>query len=99
MTPLEKIEQHPDKVKLLEMLRGQLAKDLRVAPAAVPETELLAWLKEQINSKISQGENLSQVLYQIDLPEHYAIEHPEFIAEHILVREAEKVLFRWQYSS
>lgn len=95
MNSIQKIENHPQKKELLKMLRLQLAKDLGLAPEQVPERSLLPWLHSHVRQLFEQKADIAQLLYRIDAPEYY----PDLLAEKILLREAEKVLFRWQYSS
>lgn len=99
MNALETIEQHPKRPELRTILRAQLAKDLRVSLTDVPEKDLLLWLEGYLDELENKSANLPPLLYRIDLPEALVIESTEVLAQRILLREAEKVLFRWQYSS
>lgn len=99
MSAIEKIENHPQKPKLLKMLRAQLAKDLNLQIDAVPESGLMPWLHSHLMHLIDKGVDLPQLLYRIDLPEGLASESTEVLGQRIVLREAEKVLFRWQYSN
>ena len=99
MNSIQEIESHPQKEDLLKMLRFQLAKDLGLATVRVPERSLLPWLHSYVRQLFEQKADIAQLLYCIDVPEYFAEDNPALLAEKILLREAEKVLFRWQYSS
>lgn len=77
-------------------MRLQIAKDLSLDVDLVPEKELESWLSEWIEI---QGDQLDwlQLLYRIDL-EFKSAESTWSLANRILEREAQKVIFRAQYS-
>ncbi len=81
---------------LVPELRAQIAKDLGIALAEVPEKELVEWLRNWIEAEANK-QDWAQVLYRIDLQIPSA-ERPEEWALAILEREAQKVIFRAQYS-
>ncbi len=88
-----------DKPQLKEALRQQLAKDLRLSVEQIPEKDLLVWLSHWLQEHTQQ---LAEVLYRIDLSEKKVQAPPqrgfEQLALQILEREAQKVIFRAQYS-
>jgi len=86
----------PSKIFLKDELRHQIAKDLGISPDEVPEEDLLAWLSDWLNDHFSEID-LAQLIYRIDLGITSA-ERPEELAQAILEREAQKVIFRAQYS-
>jgi len=93
---LAQIEQSPSKGYLLNSLRQQLAKDLALEITAIPESGLLVWLKSWLDQHLSDLD-LGQLLYTIDLTEK-GYETSYKLAKAILEREAQKVIFRAQYS-
>jgi len=90
------LKQVPAHLNLLEDLRAQLAKDLSIELMEVPNQKLLEWLSEWLEANLNKID-LAQLLYRIDL-EILSAERPREIAEKILEREAQKVIFRAQYS-
>ena len=88
-----------DKPQLKKALRQQLAKDLRLSVEQIPEKDLLVWLSHWLQEHTHQ---LAEVLYRIDLSEKKVQAQPqrgfEQLALQILEREAQKVIFRAQYS-
>lgn len=81
---------------LLPELRAQLAKDLQVDLDSVPQFNLQDWLSNWIEKEWNR-QDWPQLLYRIDVRVASA-ERPEEIAQSILEREAQKVIFRAQYS-
>ncbi|QNR25478.1 hypothetical protein [Croceimicrobium hydrocarbonivorans] len=90
------LKQVPAHLNLLEDLRAQLAKDLGIELMEVPNQNLLEWLNKWLEANLYKID-LAQLLYRIDL-EILSAERPQEIAEKILEREAQKVIFRAQYS-
>ncbi len=86
----------PTKIFLKDELRHQIAKDLGLSPEEVPEEDLLLWLSNWLNNHFAEID-LAQLMYRIDLNKPSA-ERPEELAQAILEREAQKVIFRAQYS-
>lgn len=86
----------PTKIFLKDELRHQIAKDLGLNPKEVPEENLLMWLSKWLNDHFAEVD-LAQLIYRIDLNAPSA-ERPEELAQAILEREAQKVIFRAQYS-
>lgn len=86
----------PQKVFLLNELRGQLAKDLHLDLIDIPQENLQFWLAEWLHENLADLD-LAQMLYRVDLA-ITAKESPEDLAQALLEREAQKVLFRAQYS-
>lgn len=81
---------------LLPELRAQLAKDLTLNLKDIPEENLLSWLSTWVEKEWNK-QDWVQLFYRIDLHLTSA-ERPEEIAQAILEREAQKVIFRAQYS-
>lgn len=90
------IQQLSSQVNLLPELRAQLAKDLALDNHAIPEESLLSWLSTWVSEEWNH-QDWAQLFYRIDLNLTSA-ERPEDIAQSILEREAQKVIFRAQYS-
>lgn len=86
----------PQKAFLLNELRGQLAKDLQLDLIDIPQENLQYWLAEWLHENLADLD-LPQLLYRVDLA-ITAKENPEQLAQALLEREAQKVLFRAQYS-
>lgn len=90
------IQKLSSEVNLLPELRAQLAKDLALDINAIPEESLLSWLSTWVAEEWNH-QDWAQLFYRIDLNLTSA-ERPEDIARSILEREAQKVIFRAQYS-
>jgi len=90
------IQSLSNQLNLLTELRLQIAKDLSLDVDLIPEKELESWLSQWIEI---QGNHLDwlQLLYRIDL-EFKSAESTWSLANRILEREAQKVIFRAQYS-
>lgn len=84
------------KNQLLESLRAQLAKDLQLELEQIPHQKIDQWLGQWLDSQMAKID-LAQILYRIDLPLETAMS-TENLALRILEREAQKVIFRAQYS-
>lgn len=84
------------KNQLLESLRAQLAKDLHLELAQIPHQNIDQWLSQWLDSQMAKID-LVQILYRIDLPLETAMSTKN-LALSILEREAQKVIFRAQYS-
>lgn len=87
-----------EQTNLLPNLRAQLAKDLGLDMEAVPKRDLLAWLEDFMAQYIAQNGDLAHLLYRIDLDQSNISHHSHELAQQILEREAQKVIFRAQYS-
>lgn len=87
-----------EQTNLLPNLRAQLAKDLGLDMEAVPKRDLLAWLADFMEQYIAQNGDLAHLLYRIDLDQGNISYHSQELAQQILEREAQKVIFRAQYS-
>lgn len=96
MSYLEQVRQSPQRQNLALDLREQLAKDLELNLTDIPEEALSDWLSNWLASQI-ESLALDQLLYRIDLPEKTYSQLDE-LAQAILEREAQKVIFRAQYS-
>ncbi len=96
MNYLQQLEASPHKRDLKEALRAQLAKDLGIELVQVPADNLLVWLEKWFDQSINQLD-LQQLLYRIDLRES-AMSSSYELSRAILEREAQKVIFRAQYS-
>ncbi len=96
MNSLQKIEASPQRISLLEELRQQVAKDLNLETKEIPKVQLLPWLETWLDKNLGKLD-LASLLYRIDLQEKA---HPDShsLAKAILEREAQKVIFRAQYS-
>lgn len=80
---------------LLPELREQLAKDLDLDSGQVPKESLLDWLSDWLEQRIAQP-GLLQQLYKVDLSENHTYSNVAQLAQAVLNREAQKVLFRAQ---
>ena len=89
------LKEHPP---LLPDLQAQLAKDLDLENTAVPAKDLITWLDKYLQDFIAQGGNLAQLLYRIDLDQTGIRHNTKELALQILERQAQKVIFRAQYS-
>lgn len=90
------IESLSKEQNLLPELRAQLAKDLQLDLDSVPQFNLQEWLSDWVEKEWNR-QDWAQLFYRIDLRVASA-ERPEEIAQSILEREAQKVIFRAQYS-
>lgn len=90
------IQHLSSQVNLLPELRAQLAKDLDLDIPSIPEENLLSWLSTWIAEEWNRRD-WAQLCYRIDL-NRIATERPSDLARRILEREAQKVIFRAQYS-
>jgi hypothetical protein len=82
--------------QLKEALRRQLAKDLNLRLQDLPKQNLAQWLGQYL---ATQGSTLPRLLYQIDISERMDLpENFAMLAQKILEREAQKVLFREQFA-
>lgn len=96
MNFLAQIEHSPKRINLVESLRQQLAKDLSIDPSEVPVKELEQWLESWLDDHL-KSIDIAHLLYRIDLAEK-AYADSKSLAIAILEREAQKVIFRAQYS-
>lgn len=84
------------KNQLLEAFRSQLAKDLQLDLAQIPHQEIDSWLKQWLDEQLPTLD-LAQLLYRIDVPFGLGMNTND-LALTIIEREAQKVIFRAQYS-
>lgn len=97
MKHLSIIESSPerDRQNLLKELRSQIAKDFQIPLTSVPQSQMLNWLEAWLDKYLDQLD-LAQILYRVDLEEK-SYENTEILAQAIMEREAQKVIFRSQY--
>jgi len=91
------------KALLIRELQNQVARDFHCLTVP-PAEELYFFLKEQLRKLIQHEEALRDLLYRVDVEEksedrYFLEQHSvEDLALKILKREAQKVVFRLQYS-
>jgi hypothetical protein len=84
---------------LQEAFAQQLAKDLQVALEDLPQKDWLSWLSAFLGSR---PQDLAVFLYRVDISEQQLLsrapQSTEELAQLILEREAQKVIFKAQYA-
>lgn len=97
------VHSHSKRALLIQELQQQVARDFKQEQPPKPN-EILFFIKKNLEPLESNLEKLRDLLYRIDLEEksydkvslsEYSIED---LAVRILKREAQKVVFRLQYS-
>ncbi len=87
---------YSQKIFLKKEIRSQLAKDLQLELKDVPEENLASWLENWLIQNLEKLD-LANLLYRVDI-EPRAMQNPHILTIAILEREAQKVIFRAQYS-
>jgi len=91
------------KPNLFAQLKEQLQKDLQVSLTSLNLQQLQIELEKVVATKLTEDSQFSQQLYQVDLPEKrietvlQSENATSELSQLILNREAQKVLFRFQY--